>query len=1015
MRKIDKIKNIRSSFRLVTIIPAFVLLVMLAIFALFISLYMSTDNRVFLFVLIGLLVFLGAGYIVLCFFAVKFFYRVFYFGLYEVTGKNLRMLADGRSDLEHYPMVDILEVKELNEKTEHVKTVLENAYLVTHTPDFSKIDLEYIDEKKHLITIQSMRKNMPNLIFLSQSFRNVIIEVYYEFEEGELSPENEGYILNVFYNTFKDYKNFLFAFRENHRSLLIYLPVIDNFSRIEELLTLKSKDLSVTSRGMQGIVNIPARFAVVAYPYSSEDSILSDLRYAKRQNKVINFFLPNRTKNNVDQRVLMHTSMNINYMSRLLASLSEMHNYVDDDEEDRNTIRQVLNDLTKYLDINEAGIILFQDDVKEFRSYVKTEDSTLFPEKKLVPIDFIDAFADAVDDDNSYYFSSRNHANISVGKMLDYYGISSGYFYVIKNDDQVIGLIYLLNKDKNLDLDAYLRESLFILSLRLAHHFESIELVRKLDKAKSEANYVLSIGRFGVYRVDDELHITDFSPNIKDFFPNAKVGEYCYKALMGEEKQCRDCLMKTFKKRQVVTKKGTLEMSLTLNDRKSHNRAVLVEKVASASEYEPDLYNKDLLCYSFSSLVNTMRDAYYSKGRGYLLLLSIDNFSEILDIQGSEGFNFVVRCLIRKIKNKLKTPDVYVYNPSTLAVLFPNIGHADVITKCEQIYELSKEHYFDDGSDDSFKLTYLPLSYPRGYATADDFLRHVNDFFYSDKCERGKDFIYFFDHDISRSASKREFMLSVIESEFSGKMSQSVNLQPMVVADTKKIYGAEILLRINDVHRNVFFSAQDIARIALQENKTHLITESIVNYVGTLYKENGSTVFKINDFKRVAINIDQTYFKNPDLIKSIIDIYNNYHLPSNFLSFEIPEEMIPDNLDKIRSFSKELASIHIIFSCDRYSGHYVGIEKLKELGFKEIKVMKGVIDGIDKDPQKLNAFKQIAETAKAQGVGISVVGVENEAQYKLLRDIDKNMLLQGYYFYKPLTKSDFLSAIISYN
>ena len=291
----------------------------------------------------------------------------------------------------------------------------------------------------------------------------------------------------------------------------------------------------------------------------------------------------------------------------------------------------------------------------------------------------------------------------------------------------------------------------------------------------------------------------------------------------------------------------------------------------------------------------------------------------------------------------------------------------------------------------------------------------IKDFYYSDKCERNKDFIYFYDHSISRSASKREFMLSVIESEFSGKMSQSVNLQPMVIADNKKIYGAEILLRINDVHRNVFFSAQDIARIALQENKTHLITESIVNYVGTLYKENGSTVFKINDFRRVAINIDQTYFKNPDLIKSIIDIYNNYHLPANFLSFEIPEEMIPDNIDKIRAFAKELASIHIVFSCDRYSGHYVGIEKLKELGFKEIKVMKGVIDNIDKDPQKLNAFKMIADTAKEQGIGISVVGVENEAQYRLLRDIDKNMLLQGYYFYKPLTRSDFLSAIISYN
>ena len=140
----EKSRNIKSSFRIVTIVPALVLLTMLSIFALFIALYMSTNNMVFLFVLIGLLVFLGSGYIALCFFAVRFYYRVFYYGLYEVTEKNLKALVKGNANLESYPAVDIVEVKELNEQTEHVKTVLENAYLVTHSPDFSKLDLEYI-------------------------------------------------------------------------------------------------------------------------------------------------------------------------------------------------------------------------------------------------------------------------------------------------------------------------------------------------------------------------------------------------------------------------------------------------------------------------------------------------------------------------------------------------------------------------------------------------------------------------------------------------------------------------------------------------------------------------------------------------------------------------------------------------------------------------------------------------------------------------------------------------------
>lgn len=1015
MLKMKKEVDIKTAFRICIIIPAIFLSLIVIFSTVFLLVYYFTQNRGFLFALFAILLVLGVGFFVMVFIAVNWFYRVFYHGLYEVTRDNLTTLAKGESALDKYPEVHIKEVIDLNNKTEQTKYTLENAFLVTYTPDFSKLDLEYVDVSRNLITFESFKKNLQNLIFLSQSFRNVIIEVFYDFVDDQLSPEDEEYLLNLYYKAFSDYDNSLFTFRDNHRSLLIYLPVIDSFSRINELIFMLIKESTVSSKTIQGLVNIPARYAIVAYPYSSEDSILSDLRYAKRQNKVVNFFLPNRVWNNVGQQVMMHTSMNLNQMSKLVTSLASLHYYTEDRDTDKELLISFLNDMTKYLDIDDAGIILFNEDILQYRSFIACDDSNIFPEGKEVGSDFVDALVKATDEDRSYYFSRRSHANQEVGKMLDYYGITSGFYYIIQKDNQPLGIIYYFNRGKNMVLDAYLRESLFITSLRIAHYFETIKLAQQLDLARSEAEYILAIAKSGLYRVDDDFHITDYSTNLRTVFPNIEKGKHCYEALFGLDKPCNDCMMRTFKKKAFKSKHGLLELSLTLNERKSHNRAVLVERVKDEENREPNLFNKDLLVYSFASLVNSLSDVYYAKGRGYLLLLCIDNYTTILDNQGSEGITFAMRCLIQKLRKKLKTQDIYYYNPTTIAVLFPNIGHADVITKCEEIYEISKEHYLDDGTDDSFNITYLPLAYPRGYATEHDFLRHANDFYYSEKLEHNKDFIYFYDHSISRSASKREFMLSVIENEFSGKMSTSVNLQPMVRAGNKKIYGAEILLRINDVHRNVFFSAQDIARIALQENKTYLITESIVNYVGTLYREHGNSTFKINDFERIAINIDQTYFKDPELIRKIIEIHNAYKLPKDFLSFEIPEEMIPDNLDKIKNFAKELSTVHIIFSCDRYSGKYVGIEKLKELGFKEIKVMKGVIDGIEKDPVKLNNFKDIVEHAKLNDVGISVVGVENEAQYNLLKGIDENMLLQGYYFYKPLTRSDFLSAIISYN
>ena len=182
-----------------------------------------------------------------------------------------------------------------------------------------------------------------------------------------------------------------------------------------------------------------------------------------------------------------------------------------------------------------------------------------------------------------------------------------------------------------------------------------------------------------------------------------------------------------------------------------------------------------------------------------------------------------------------------------------------------------------------------------------------------------------------------------------------------------------------------------------------------------MYKDYGKNVFKINDFTRIAINIDQTYLRDPSLIKNVIKLCEENNLPNNFLSFEIPEDMIPDNIDKVKSFAKELSNYHIFFSVDRFTGAYIGSEKLKELGFNEIKIDRSLVTKIDKDPIQLKAVSEIIENAHKVGITVGAVGVENEAQCKALKELDNNMVVQGYLFYKPLTRSDLISAIISYD
>ena len=1014
--KENKRRRLLEASRMYIAIPVILLAVMLAFSIVLVIAYAITNHIRYVIMLAVLFGIFMAAYVIVAVRIIKKIQEMYYKEIFGVTLTNIKKLANDDTNLVEYGGANsIEEIDELNKSLDVMKKKFQGAYLIVKEPDYSSLDLEYIDKEKKLITFDSFEKNLENIIFLSQSFRNVLIQVSYSMDQ-DFILEDKNRILNLYLDVFKDYENALFMFGKRYKALLIYLPVISSISRIKEQLETALPDSSLIVRDVKGLTQISPQFSVVMYPYSTVEYMLSDLRYARRQNKSLNIYIPNRIQVNEDQQLLMSSTMNFSYMSKMLTKISSLEYNSQDNEANEKSIVTLFNELTSFLHIDNAGIIVYDESQNKYISYIESEESTLFKHNQQVEDEFIQNLSEATDDDKSYYFYSRNQANISIGRKLDYYGIQSGYYQIVKDtNNRVIAFIYFFNRQGNMPLNSYLRESFFTICLRLAHYFEKKVILDYVDYRDAENEYILSISNKMMYKIDDDFNLVYLSDDMRKSTPEVKLGKPCYKEFYALDRPCHDCPCRSLKKKIATLKhKYKYEVSLSLNERKKRIRTLLLTNLGEDEiDTARDLFTSDYLTYTYLALYYALKNEYSISGRGYVLLLNIDNADKFIEEKGSEGFLFAVRCFIRNLKNKLKINDIYIYNPTTVAIHFPFFGHADILNKCETIYEISKENYFDESGESQLKITYLPIGYPRGFASADDFMKHMSDFYHSDKYERGKDFIYFCDYAISRSASKRDFILSVIESEFSGQSSTSVNLQPIVQVNNRHIYGAEILLRINDVHRNVFFNAEEISRIAEKENKTHLITESIINFVGKLYKEYGKGTFKINEFNRIAINIDQTYLRDPNLIKAVVKLCEENKIPNNFISFEIPEDMIPENMDKIKRFANELSNYHIFFSVDRFTGEYIGSEKLKDLGFNEVKIARNLITKIDRDPIQLKAVQDIVTNAKKVGISVACVGVENEAQLKILRELDSEMMAQGYYFYKPLTRSDLIAAIIS--
>jgi hypothetical protein len=139
-------------------------------------------------------------------------------------------------------------------------------------------------------------------------------------EEGFLEDDDYKNLYNAIIEEFND-DNLLLAKDEKKFGYLVFLPFIDSLSCLEERLNKLSERCIVTKHEAGGTAVAVCKVACVIYPYSDIKDILPDLRYAARQEKDVNVYLPKRL-NKVDKHIY-HTSLNLNNVSHLFEYLSK--------------------------------------------------------------------------------------------------------------------------------------------------------------------------------------------------------------------------------------------------------------------------------------------------------------------------------------------------------------------------------------------------------------------------------------------------------------------------------------------------------------------------------------------------------------------------------------------------------------------------------------------------------------------------------------------------------------------
>ncbi len=231
-----------------------------------------------------------------------------------------------------------------------------------------------------------------------------------------------------------------------------------------------------------------------------------------------------------------------------------------------------------------------------------------------------------------------------------------------------------------------------------------------------------------------------------------------------------------------------------------------------------------------------------------------------------------------------------------------------------------------------------------------------------------------------------------------------VYLQPIYDTDTKKISGAEALVRMKKDNKIV--PAGKFITTAQKEGLISLIDKYVINEVCLLIEK-----FKKEhvDFKKIAVNVSRETLEDEDSIEYYKEVFKKHGVDNGDIELEITERN--NNESEIESLKSSIKHLEKNFnlSLDDFGTGYSTLSMISEYNIKTLKIDRSFISNDIEKNKKI--IKYLILLAKELGIDTVAEGVESKEQYNYLKKVGCKKI-QGYYFAQALTSDDFKELVL---
>lgn len=241
------------------------------------------------------------------------------------------------------------------------------------------------------------------------------------------------------------------------------------------------------------------------------------------------------------------------------------------------------------------------------------------------------------------------------------------------------------------------------------------------------------------------------------------------------------------------------------------------------------------------------------------------------------------------------------------------------------------------------------------------------------------------------------------------KQELKVYYQPKIDATTSRMRSAEALIRWVKEDGSIILPGQFLPAME-QTGAIAMLDWYMVEKV-CLFLER---LIQLNiEPMPVSVNFSRWHLREENMPKHLAEIMDSHHLDHRLIVVEITESTMIQEEESMRKTVTELHDYGFEFSIDDFGCGLSSLSLVADTLPDEIKIDRSLLKKNCEDERERVILESIFLFANRLNIRTVAEGVETKEQFGFLRTCNCN-LIQGFYFARPMSESDFIKCLIEH-